>query len=157
MSNPKKSKTRSWRQVIINKRRFHNIIIFSQNSRLRNRATGSISLATIISNLITLYLISASSWIRNISVVQHRTKTSEEAKSETTPENNPMVLRPGIAHKSQGREAMAKMAHASQSAARLLHRRYGGAIADSTALPRMLAFLSNDSGHCSLCCSTATN
>ena len=34
---------------------------------------------------------------------------------------------------------MPKMAHASQSAARLLHRRYGDAIADATALPRMPA------------------
>ena len=35
--------------------------------------------------------------------------------------------------------SMAKMAHASQSAARLLHRRYGGALADRTALHRMQA------------------
>ena len=44
----------------------------------------------------------------------------------------------------KGREAMAKMAHASQSAARLLHRRYGGAIADPTALPRMPACKCNN-------------
>ena len=31
------------------------------------------------------------------------------------------------------------MAHTSQTAARLLHKRYGGAIADPTALPRMPA------------------
>ena len=35
---------------------------------------------------------------------------------------------------------MAKMVHASHSAARFLHRRYGGAIADPTALPRMPNF-----------------
>ena len=39
---------------------------------------------------------------------------------------------------------MPKMNYASQSAARLLHRRYGGAIADPTALPRMPACKCNN-------------
>jgi len=49
------------------------------------------------------------------------------------------------AAKARGQKAMAKIAHASQSAARLLHKRYGGAIVEPTALPRMPACKCNNS------------